>query len=76
MENPKAGHAIWNTGVLLLFSHNFFPLSTVTYIGKSVKDMENSRFLQIDFFTIIIYLSKDMCLVVFTLYKGKTRKLD
>ena len=38
--------------------------------------MENSRFLQIDFFIIIIYLSKDMCLVMFTLYKGKTRKLD
>ena len=64
--------------VYYYFSHIiFFPLSsTVTYIDKSVKDMENSRFLQIDFFTIIIYLSKDMCLVVFTLYKGKTRKLD
>ena len=42
------------------FSNNFFPLSTVNYMDKSVKDMENSRFLQIDFFTIIIYLSKDM----------------
>ena len=63
--------------VYYYFSHViFFPLSTVTYIDKSVKDMENSRFLQIDFFTIIIYLSKDMSLVVFTLYKGKTRKLD
>ena len=29
------------------FSHIiFFPSSTVTYIDKSVKDMENSRFLQ------------------------------
>ena len=47
-------------GLLLFFSNNFFSLSTVNYMDKSVKDMENSRFLQIDFFTIIIYLSKDM----------------
>ena len=63
-------------GLLLFFSNNFFSLSTVNYMDKSVKDMENSRFLQIDFFTIIIYLSKDMWLVIFTLYKDKTRKLD
>ena len=62
--------------VYYYFSHTiFFPLSTVTYIDKSVKDMENSRFLQIDFFTIIIYLSKDMSCRVYTLQRQnkKTR---
>ena len=62
--------------VYYYFSHIiFFPSSTVTYIDKSVKDMENSRFLQIDFFTIIIYLSKDVSCRVYTLQRQnkKTR---